>query len=261
MKKAVYRTLFALSICAAASVNGQPGTQVNTFSLDAEAARVEAQRKDVFSEKRGVPARGSAVMPGDEEVKQEMQKVDIRRKEVFSDENLTPADTKFSFPNVPTPGVSGIDIQALAKRYEQRSDARKTEDVLIFVSFSMPPESLRRAVAQANSIGAAVVLRGFKNNSMKETSLAVKELGLAKGNVMVNPNAFTKYKIDSVPAVVLAKADASAELDNQGCALPDTYAAVFGDVSLDYALEEIGKGDPSMLALVERYTRQLRGAK
>ncbi|ONU72523.1 type-F conjugative transfer system pilin assembly protein TrbC, partial [Burkholderia cenocepacia] len=150
-------------------------------------------------------------------------------------------------------------IQALAKRYEQRADARRTDDLMVFVSFTMPPESLKRIVAQVSQLGGTVVLNGFKDNSWKATAFAIKDLGEKRGNVVVNPNAFAKYKVKSVPVTVLTKPEAIDQLDSEGCALPDTYAAIAGDVSLDYALEEIAQHDRRFTELAQRYARQLRG--
>ena len=125
----------------------------------------------------------------------------------------------------------------------------------------MPRESLRRLLAQASQVGAAVVLRGFKDNSLKATAAAISELGEnggQSGNVLINPDAFTKYRVTAVPVVLLAKPESIAQVDLEGCALPDTYASVAGDVSLDYALDEIGRRDMRFAALAERYSRQLR---
>jgi conjugal transfer pilus assembly protein TrbC len=188
-----------------------------------------------------------------------MKRIEAERKAMFDPNNPATKNAKNVFPNVPTPEVSNVDIQALAKRYEQRADARRTDDLMVFVSFTMPPESLKRIVAQVSRLGGTVVLNGFKDNSWKATAFAIKDLGEKRGNVVVNPNAFAKYKVKSVPVTVLTKPEAIDQLDSEGCALPDTYAAVAGDVSLDYALDEIAQHDRRFTELAQRYARQLRG--
>lgn len=197
--------------------------------------------------------------PTASQLEQERQRIELERKQMFDANNPATKNATNVFPNVPTPERAGIDIEALAKRYEQKAAARKMDDLMIFASFTMPAESLKRIVSQANRVGASVVLRGFKNNSLKDTALAIQALGEQGGNVLVNPNAFTKYKIQAVPTMVLARAETIDQVDNEGCALPDNYVAVSGDVSLDYALEEIVRRAPPFEAVASRYLRQIRG--
>jgi len=242
--------------------HGLAQTTVNaptTSSIEAEKQRIEVQRKALFDPENAATKAQPTPLPSGSAVQKEMKRIEIERKELFDPKNPATSNAKNNFPNIPTPEVSNIDVEALAKRYEQRADARKMDDLMIFVSFTMPKASLKRIVAQANKVGASVILNGFKDKSLKATALAIKELGETSGNVLINPNAFTKYKVKGVPAVVLAKADSVDKIDEQGCALPDTYAAVFGDVSLDYSLDEIAQRDPRFTDLAKRYNRQLRG--
>lgn len=200
----------------------------------------------------------SVVSPTNADIQQEMLRIDKERKAMFDANNPATQNVRNNFPNIPTPAASDVDIQTIAKRYEQRAEARKTDDLMIFVSFTMPAESLKRIVAQARSVGASVMLNGFKDNSLKVTTEAIKELGENSGNVLINPNAFAKYEIKTVPTVVLTKPDALTRTDKDGCALPDTYVAIGGDVSLDYALDEIIRRNTPFAELATRYNRQLK---
>ncbi len=199
------------------------------------------------------------VMPNDKAIQKEMEKVELERKEIFSNPELN----KFSnnFPNIQIGEVKNIDIEEIAKRYAQKADARKSDDLMVFVSFSMPKESLKKLIASTNRVGGVIVLRGFVNNSYKDTALALHALGESSGNVVVNPNAFVKYKVTSVPAVVLAKPDSIDMVDDEGCALPNTYAAIAGDVSLDYAIRELSTRAKDFESLAGRYLRQLTGGR
>lgn len=103
--------------------------------------------------------------------------------------------------------------------------------ILIFVSFSMPEQSLRQWLNDAHKIGASVVIRGLKNNSFKETAIMMSKL-LADdkaGGVDLNPVAFQEFKITQVPAVVVMDENSH------------DYDVVYGNVSLDYALKTIAK--------------------
>ncbi len=166
--------------------------------------------------------------------------------------------TSNNFPNLPTPASSGMDIEAVARQYEQKAVVQKTEGLMIFASFTMPNESLKRLVSQANRVGASVVLRGFNNNSLKETALAIHALGETGGNMVINPKSFTQYKIEAVPTVVLTKAEAIDTADEQGCALPEHFIALSGDVSLDYALAQIVQRAPQWESIATSYLRQLQ---
>lgn len=115
-----------------------------------------------------------------------------------------------------------------AKKTPQISPHKK---VLIFVSFSMPEQSLRQWLNDAHQAGASVVIRGLKNNSFKETIMMMSKL-LADdktGGVDLNPVAFQDFKITQVPAVVVTDENSH------------DYDVVYGNVSLDYALQAIAK--------------------
>jgi len=200
------------------------------------------------------------VMPHAADIDKEMYRVERERKLMF-DPNSTATQTASSvFPNVPIPQPAGVDIHVLAKQYQQKAAVHNIDDLIIFASFTMPTASLKRLIKQANLVGASVVLRGLKNNSIKQTGLAIQALGEPMGNVVVNPNAFIKYKVKVVPTIVLASAAKINQVDQVGCALPDHYVAVSGDVSLDYALEKIMHHAPQFGTVAFSYLRQVRGS-
>ena len=58
---------------------------------------------------------------------------------------------------------------------------------------------------------------------------------------------------------MLTQATTAEALDEQGCALPDTYVSVAGDVSLDYALDALAQRSKAFSALASRYLATLRG--
>lgn len=140
----------------------------------------------------------------------------------------------------PTP-----DIAAIAEKYKYISGQAKPDesnpgvDLMVFVSFSMPREALVRAAQQAERAGATLVFRGLKGDSMAKMGEEVgKLIGNMNVSVAIHPPAFEQFSISKVPAVVLARREAADVLEN-GCALPETYVKVAGDVTLDYALEYI----------------------
>lgn len=199
-----------------------------------------------------------AQTPTAAQIDKERTRIEAERKSMFATDNPATANPVNSFPNIATPEPSRVDVEALAARYEHKAAARNADGLMVFASFTMPAESLKRAIADATRAGGTVVMRGFKDGSIKATALAIKELGEVGGNVQINPNAFTKYRITSVPAVVLVKPEGSELVDAEGCALPDKYVMVAGDVGLGFALDDIARRSPPFSEMAVRYGRMLR---
>lgn len=201
------------------------------------------------------------LLPTEKAMEQEMRNVEKQRKEVFSDPSLNNTrQLQNNFPMTPGAGVdNGIDLEALAQRYSQKVEVQKTADILVFASFSMPEASIRRVLAETARVGGQVVFRGFKNKSYKETALELARYGQTSTAVNINPNAFVKYKIKAVPAVVLTKPlPGEEQLDAEGCALPSAYVSLAGDVSLAYAIETIANKSKAFESQAQTYLRQLR---
>lgn len=226
--------------------------------LERERARIAVERKGMFDTNNPATRAKQPGVPSDAAVAQEMQRVEPQRKALFDRNNPAAKDAPNAFPNVPTPARSDVDVEMVARRYEQKVVARRADGLMVFASFSMPEASLKKLLADTARAGGVVVLRGFKDGSMKRTALAVSDLGASAG-VQISPDAFTKYRVAAVPAVVLVMPESGEVLDGEGCALPDTYAMVSGDVGLGYALAEIERRSPEFQQIAARYARPLRG--
>lgn len=255
----VKRSVLGLLVMAAFARESLAQDLPSASQLEQERARIEQERKQMFDPANPATQPKRGALPAADAIEREMRRIEPERKQMFDAENPATKNAPNVFPNIPTPAPSGIDIEALARQYERKAQARKRDDLMVFASFTMPAESLQRLVRQANRVGATVVFNGFKDNSMKATAAAINALGEAGGNVIVNPNAFAKYQIAAVPTVVLATPAAFEQVDENGCALPDHYAAIAGDVSLDYALDELARRAPQFEPVATRYVRQLRG--
>ncbi|CAH1905048.1 Conjugal transfer pilus assembly protein TrbC [Candidatus Nitrotoga sp. HW29] len=153
----------------------------------------------------------------------------------------------------PAPNVTALPQPAttanpedVAKQFHQQPLQTKlaTPEMMIFVSFSMPRESLLRIVEQSEKTGARLIFRGFKGDKMTDMSKRISALlGNHRVEAVIHPPAFTQFKVNQVPALVLAQSDVGDQLDS-GCAQPDRYVKVTGDVSQDYALEYIERTSP-----------------
>ena len=114
----------------------------------------------------------------------------------------------------------------------------KKDGFYIFVSLSMPKSLLEEYEKQAKQIGAKLVIRGFKNNSFKETIKATKEIAM-----QVDPVAFKKFNINSVPSFVLSANEVQDKL--------------VGNVSIKYALEQF-KSQGDLKAKATEYLERLK---
>lgn len=132
-----------------------------------------------------------------------------------------------------------------------------THELMVFVSFSMPPESLQRIVQESERTGAHIVFRGFKGDKLMEMSKHIANLiGTHRVEVSVNPPAFNQFQITTVPALVIALPTASEGLDN-GCAQATQYIKVTGDVGQDYALDLIERNSPTFASAAQAFNRRL----
>ncbi|MFA6302185.1 MAG: type-F conjugative transfer system pilin assembly protein TrbC [Legionella sp.] len=164
------------------------------------------------------------------------------------------------------------DVQQISKNYEaskksvqelqELSQALKTQEpitthlkkvsqVLVFLSFSMPDKSLQAWLLQCKETGATPVIRGLIHNSFKETMTAIQLLSKKTGiGMQLDPILFKTFEIDVIPAVVYVK-DTPDCPANMNCKSVD-YDKLYGDVSLDYALEKMSDEDPVLHQMILR---------
>lgn len=135
------------------------------------------------------------------------------------------------------------DPLAIAQHYQQQLQAdfqaAQKGDLLVFVSFSMPEASLKRIAYETGKAGGVMVLRGFKDNSLRKTVAAMEELAALQGELMIHPDLFRHYNITEVPSTVLAYHDDEKNCSNHEseAGLCTEHYQVKGDISLHAALE------------------------
>lgn len=187
-------------------------------------------------------------MPSDDAINKAMQAAQKRAAGVLgqAEQRAAPSSVvpQRMMPRIdsPRPGES-VDPGQIAERYRDLvKKARESDapELLVFVSLSMPEESLRRIGQQARKAGAVVVLRGTKHGLKKGTWIAsinaLKPITDTGADVQIHPELFGRYSVTAVPAVVVA-ASPQAGCQDDACAAKS--AVVYGDVSLDYSLEQL----------------------
>jgi type-F conjugative transfer system pilin assembly protein TrbC len=127
-------------------------------------------------------------------------------------------------PNLITNGAS---CPKLSKVESQQQKPLKNR-VFVFVSFSMPKESLQSLLKEAQKYNATLIIRGLYKNSFKETAAILKGFDCQSEGMEINPELFDRFKITHVPVFV--------QLHNN-----QEQARLSGNVPLSFAVEKLGE--------------------
>lgn len=100
--------------------------------------------------------------------------------------------------------------------------------IYVLISFSVPKETWVALSKEMESMGAVFVLRGLPSNSFRELASLILDLKNAgvKAAIQINPNLFTDYQIDEVPAFLAIKGK--------------EFRKIRGNISLNCAIEKMG---------------------
>jgi type-F conjugative transfer system pilin assembly protein TrbC len=90
--------------------------------------------------------------------------------------------------NLPFPGSESSGSQKTSAKF------------LIFVSTSMPQQSIKTLGQEAHKIGAKIIFRGLIGGTFKETQNYMQSLGVT---AEIDPTKFEDYKIVQVPTFIL----------------------------------------------------------
>ena len=135
---------------------------------------------------------------------------------------------------------------------------KKVSQVLVFLSFSMPEKSLHSWLLQCKQSGATPVIRGLIHNSFRETMVAIQTLSKKTGvGLQLDPILFKTFDVQIVPAIVHIK-DMPPCPANMNCK-PVDYDSLYGDVSLDYALEKMRSDDEADNQTINGMIHRLNG--
>ena len=123
---------------------------------------------------------------------------------------------------------------------KNETNKQPNSNIVIFVSLSMPDESLKAYLYDAKKIQASIVIRGLIDNSFKKTFTRVAELVKASGGdgIELNPIWFKQYGITQVPAVVVL-ADHRPCTAAQSCMQDREFDVITGNIPLASALKQI----------------------
>lgn len=180
-----------------------------------------------------------------------LEKVKPSENHHIDDERVQPEipaldGVKSSVPNIRqyTQISHSVDPVEIAQRYRQlpenNQQMAEKGDLMVFVSFSMPEASLKRIAHETAKAGGVMVIRGFKDNSLRATIKATEEIAALKGKLLIHPELFDLYQIHEVPTTVITR-EGHDELKscsgNEEQGLCMEHLQVKGDVSLYASLE------------------------
>lgn len=130
-----------------------------------------------------------------------------------------------------------LNDKAVDPKAKTANDGSK---LFVFASFSMPDTLIKQYINEAGKYGGKVVIIGLVDNDMPQTQLKIREIiGDSKtGGVLIDPNLFATYKVESVPAIVLTSDDYPCA--SSGC-LAEKFDIISGSVRVKYALESFAE--------------------
>ena len=197
--------------------------------------------------------------PSDEALRTER----ARSSEVFRRlDALTPpgqSARERPIPSITAVPGRGPDPAAIADQFRrtQADRAPRGPALLLFVSFSMPPESLLRLAQQAKRSDGVLVFRGLAGATLREMVGRVEPLAKTGATIEINPDAFARFGVEVVPTFVLAESLASC--GDKIC--EGRVRRIAGDVTLDYALERLAHADGAIGSAAAARLNTLRGGR
>ncbi len=231
------------------------------FSASATAAAALLLGLELAGLSAGVHAQG---LPTDAEIKAQMAKqraATIEALKMSPGQGAQAGGFKTEVPKVSPAPQRTQDLDALVKQYQSGKPVdlpKSSHDLIVFVSFSMPPDILKELARQAKETGAVLVLRGFKDESLAATKQAALILNQAGAEWDIHPDLFKSFKVTKVPTFAVAAADASSVLE-EGCAPETTYATISGNISIQVALDTIRRrASKPIAALAEARLERIR---
>lgn len=140
-----------------------------------------------------------------------------------------------------------IDFDEIIQGASQNVAASKGEapQFIVFASLSMPPQPLRKLIADTARAGGIVVFRGFPNNSFKAFSAALGKVVTEQdqlSNVGIDPRLFRAFGVTTVPTYVAVSSDFNLCSGFRCTTQVPPHDRMTGNVSVSYALETFAGG-------------------
>lgn len=120
--------------------------------------------------------------------------------------------------------------------------------VLVFVSSSMPENTIKQIMISTEKIGGTILLQGFVDGDFAKTREWLLNImgsdaeSSLNPNLAIDPTAFDRFDISTVP-VYMAISGGLAACTNDQCPIPE-HILLSGNVEVPWALRKLGDGKP-----------------
>lgn len=151
-------------------------------------------------------------------------------------------------------GASRSVLESLEEKFEEgeKADWNEARDakegpgrkfaggLYLFVSSSMPLPLLKAYAAEARKYGAVLVFKGLPEGSFKKLFALVKEISGGEGEaaMQIDDEAFDRFGIVSVPAIVLSKEEDPSPL---GTDVLPKFDKITGNAGIKYSLRKFAE--------------------
>lgn len=205
--------VIALGVSPDAHSSGEDGT---TFTIhQAEEAQKEvnkllSQDKDIDSIRMSPSSAKQQASPFLNGMKEQLRKIKAESAKIIDRGNLMGGlNTKIGCPSQLFSKEEGTRGNCSSKtvQFPKKEDvllSEKKDQLLVFVSFSMPEASLKSLAQDAEKYNAVLVMRGLYEDSFVKTANKLKDLGIG---VDINPELFETHKVTAVPTFVALISD------------------------------------------------------
>ncbi|MDC0857582.1 type-F conjugative transfer system pilin assembly protein TrbC [Rickettsiales bacterium] len=167
-------------------------------------------------------------------------------KDYYGEENLQPDFNR----------LKKVQNQLSTEDASQQKPSSQISLLMVFVSSSMPQESLIQYADQVSKSGGVMVVRGFINGSMTNTVKFIKSLSEEGTRAIIDPNVFRLFDIRQVPEVIVISNQNNCI--NGKCEQTPLHDRIRGNVSLEYALEKISKEGDFAKVEAKKFLTNLR---
>jgi len=127
-----------------------------------------------------------------------------------------------------------------------------SDRAFLMLSFSMPEQSLRSAMLEADRFGIPILMRGFVKNDAYATQTAIQRVFQDDAQSIgfnIDPTMFTRFGVTSVPQLIVLNDELEA-CETQGCErdVAPPHDVVRGNIPVEAGLRIIASGDGEAFA-------------
>lgn len=138
-----------------------------------------------------------------------------------------------------------VDLDAMVKGADFRSEAGQAPQLIVFVSLSMPPESLKPLLRDVSKAGGIAVFQGFPGNSVKAFGQGLAKVidNQSESRALgIDPRLFRAFNVTTVPQIIAVSSDFDLCDGFQCITKAPPHDRMMGNVTLRYALETFAQG-------------------